>query len=162
MAKRILSFTLIAYASWLGMMAIHESGHALAGWLSGGHVQRIVLPLWGFSRTDVSTNPHPAIEVWAGPLCGSIVPLLVWLIVRKPWRSWRFFAGFCLIANGSYLGIGWLMRSGDAWELTKLGTPRWVLILVGSLGIVSGLWIWHRLGERRPPIPSAALWDRTM
>lgn len=148
MLVRLIGYLVILYASWLGMMAIHESGHALAGWFTGGHVVRVVVPLWGFSRTDVSPNPNPVVEVWAGPLWGSIVPLLVWLAIRRPWKAWRFFAGFCLIANGSYLAAGWAMHAGDAWELVQFGTPRWVLIVVGGGMSAGGLYIWHLLGRR--------------
>jgi hypothetical protein len=142
-----LYFVIVGYAAWLGMMAIHESGHALAAWITGGHVQRMLLPLWGFSRTDVSPNPKPVIEIWAGPVWGSVAPLLVLAIVRRPWKVWRFFCGFCLIANGSYLAAGWSMHAGDAWELVQLGVPRWVLMAVGGAACAGGLHIWHRLGK---------------
>jgi hypothetical protein len=145
--RKLICFILIGYACWLGMMAIHESGHAMAAWLTGGRVQRMVLPLWGFSRTDVSPDPNRIVEVWAGPIWGCIAPLLVGLSLRKPWKLWRFFCGFCLIANGSYIAVGWTMHSGDAWELVQLGTPRWVLATVGGIGVASGLFIWHRLGQ---------------
>jgi hypothetical protein len=149
--KKMLYFIVVAYASWLGMMAVHESGHALAAWITGGHVQRMVLPLWGFSRTDVSPNPKPMVEVFAGPVWGSLLPLVVWAIaraiVRWPWNPWRFFCGFCLIANGSYLAVGWAVHAGDAWELVQLGVARWVLVAVGAAGCAGGLFIWHRLGS---------------
>jgi len=147
--KTLILCILITYPSWLGMMAVHESGHALAGWITGGHIQRRVVPLWGFSRTDVSPNPKPVIEVWAGPIWGSIAPLLVWTIVRKPGKLWRFFAGFCLIANGSYLAAAWTLHAGDAWELVQFGVARWLLTTVGIAGVAGGLFIWHRLEDRR-------------
>src|SRR3954451_16268416 len=29
--------------SWLGMMAVHEAGHVVAAWLTGGKIVRVVL-----------------------------------------------------------------------------------------------------------------------
>ena len=50
-------------------MAVHESGHALMGWATGGHLRRVIVPLWGFSRTDVSPNSKSN----SGSLGGAIV-----------------------------------------------------------------------------------------
>jgi hypothetical protein len=44
---RILIAAIVVYISWLAMMAVHESGHVLAGMISGGHVRRVVLPMLG-------------------------------------------------------------------------------------------------------------------
>jgi hypothetical protein len=139
------------------MMAVHESGHVLHTWLSGGHVRRIVLPLVGFSRTDVDPDPSPSFVTWGGPIWGCVWPVVGWMIIsttRRPaWPTLRFFVGFCLIANGAYLGAGWAAHSGDARDLVMMGTPRFVLILFGVVTVPAGLWIWHRLG------PMSALWQ---
>lgn len=140
------------YVSWMAMMAIHESGHVLAAWVGGGHVRRVVLPFADFSRTDVDPNPSPRLEVWGGPLWGSVVPLLAWLLVRKKLPKpvntiLGFFTGLCLVANGTYLGIGWTMTAGDAAELRRLGTPIWLLIAFGFATTALGLYIWHTLGR---------------
>ena len=39
--------------SWLLMQAVHELGHAIGAWISGGHVERVVLHPLTISRTDV-------------------------------------------------------------------------------------------------------------
>lgn len=54
------------YPAWLAMMALHECGHILHAWLSGGDVQRVTIPLWGFSITEFGRNPHPAFVAWGG------------------------------------------------------------------------------------------------
>jgi hypothetical protein len=150
-AVRAARLGVIVYASWLGMMAVHESGHVLHAWLSGGHVERVILPLWGFSRTDVFPNPSPTFVTWGGPIWGCVWPLMGWSALRamrlKPWPAFRFFAGLCLIANGAYLGVGWAVKSGDARDLVMMGTPRALLILFGAVTVPAGLWIWHRLGS---------------
>jgi hypothetical protein len=148
---RIFRRVLVAYFCWLGMMAVHESGHVLCAWLSGGHVQRVVFPLWGFSRTDVWPDPSPQFETWGGPVMGCVWPLLACALLKlvngKVWLTMLFFTGFCLIVNGSYLGVGWAMHSGDASDLVEFGTPKIALIAFGFVTVLPGLFIWHRLGR---------------
>jgi hypothetical protein len=60
--------------SWLGMQAVHESGHVLGAWLTGGQVARVVLNPLTISRTDVRENPKPLIVVWAGSGQGTCQP----------------------------------------------------------------------------------------
>ena len=58
----------------------------------------------------------------------------------------RFFAGFCLVANGLYIAIGTLDRVGDSGELLRHGTGAWQLWLFGAVTAPLGLWLWHRQG----------------
>jgi hypothetical protein len=60
----------------------------------------------------------------------------------------RFFTGFCLIANGSYIGAGSFAHVGDAGEMLKHGAAPWHLWLFASLTVLAGLWLWHGLGPR--------------
>jgi len=136
---------------WLGMMAIHEAGHVLAGWSTGGSVSKVVLHPLAISRTDLSHNPRPWIVVWGGPLFGTALPAVLWLIARglklpaEPW--FRFFAGFCWIANGAYIGFGSLDRIGDAGDMLRHGSEIWDLWLFGAITIPAGLWLWHGTGR---------------
>ena len=86
------------------MQAVHELGHVLGTEITGGRVACVVLHPLTISRTDVAENPHPLLVVWAGPLCGVLLPLLLWASVAKlmPQTAFlaRFFTGFCLLANG--------------------------------------------------------------
>jgi hypothetical protein len=144
---KILLGVLLLWASWLGMMLVHEAGHAIGALSTGGTVQRVVWGPFSLSRTDVSPDPSPLLVAWAGPVIGATLPLLAMACLR-PTRLRRpaaFFAGFCLIANGAYIGIGWLDRAGDAGEMVRLGSPQWLLITFGVITVASGLWIWHRL-----------------
>ncbi|MEM9415797.1 MAG: M50 family metallopeptidase [Planctomycetota bacterium] len=151
---RLLFAAAVLAASWYAMMAVHELGHALAAWATGGSVERIVLPLIGFSRTDVSPNPSPLAVAWAGPITGVMLPLLFWFLATLALRqrlhvaqqALRFFAGFCLLANGVYLGLGWIDRVGDAGDLTRHGAATWQLIAFGALCISAALYLWHGLG----------------
>jgi hypothetical protein len=74
--------------------------------------------------------------------------LIAWRAAPRIASLLRFFAGFCLIANGAYLGVGVTRPVGDAADLLRLGTPRWALGLYGAIAISLGLWIWHGLGPR--------------
>ena len=152
--------------SWFGMMAIHEAGHAVAAVATGGRIERVVLHPTAISRTDVSPNPHPGLVVWAGPVVGVILPLALLSIVPRRWaltqNSAQFFAGFCLIANGAYIGLGAFSGVGDCGEMLRTGSPAWLLHLFGAICVVAGLVLWHRLGSPRElfspgtPIPASA------
>lgn len=139
-------------ASWLGMQAIHELGHMIGALVSGGIVERVVLHPLTISRTDLRHNPHPLLVVWAGPILGCVLPLLLWQIAR--WWNWslsfllRFFAGFCLLANGLYIGVGAFDRVGDCGEMLRHGSQIWVLWIFGAVTATTGLGLWHRLGPQ--------------
>src|SRR5262249_17807496 len=103
--------------SWLAMQAVHEFGHVCGAWLTGGEVRRVVWHPLTISRTDLSHNPNSLFVVWAGPLIGVILPIIVCILAAfGRWKStfvFRFFAGFCLLANGLYIGVGSFDRVGD-------------------------------------------------
>jgi hypothetical protein len=167
MLRRLLTYAILIYLSWLAMQAVHELGHILAAWLTGGTVERVILEPLAISRTDVSPNPSPLAVAWAGPIIGAALPLLLAILCRWRFQSLRdsggaadavqvplrrvvdprlladFFAGFCLIANGAYIGIGSFDRIGDAGDIMRHGSPRWLLVLFGVVTISGGLFIWH-------------------
>jgi hypothetical protein len=58
----------------------------------------------------------------------------------------RFFAGFCLLANGLYIAIGSFDRIGDCGEMLRHGSSMWHLWLFGVVTAPLGLWLWHRQG----------------
>jgi hypothetical protein len=137
--------------SWLGMMVVHEFGHVLGAWMTGGTVTRVVLHPLAISRTDVSPNPQALLVVCAGPMFGVLLPLAAWGVAawtRLPGSYLlRFFAGFCLIANGAYIGIGEFDRVGDAGDLLRHGADPWHLWLFGIATSPLGLLLWHRQGR---------------
>jgi hypothetical protein len=137
--------------SWLGMQAVHESGHVLAAWLTGGHVARVVLYPLTISQTMLDDNPIPLVVVWAGPIVGVAIPLLVWSVaaVARLQGTFvlRFFAGFCLIANGLYIAVGSLGRVGDAGEMLRHGSTEWQLWVFGVLTVPVGIFLWHGQGQ---------------
>jgi hypothetical protein len=52
----------------------------------------------------------------------------------------RFFAGFCLIANGAYIGLGSFQRIGDCGVMLRNDSPIWLLWLFGIVTVPAGLW----------------------
>jgi hypothetical protein len=136
----LIASTLVG--SWLAMQAIHEAGHALVACLTGGHVARVVLYPLTISRTDVDDNRAPLLVVWAGPVFGVIGPLLLWLLaaaLRLPGAFvLRFFAGFCLVANGAYIAVGSFDRVGDCGVMLQHGSALWHLWLFGVVTVPSG------------------------
>jgi hypothetical protein len=149
-AQAVLIFCTLAI-SWLGMMVVHEFGHVLFGWLSGGIVARVVLSPLEFSRTDMQKNPHPLFEAWGGAIVGSVLPLMTSLLWRRfRWPAWyvfQFFAGFCLIANGIYLAVvSFIPNAADPGDMMRNGSPQWILVVFGAIAFPLGLFLWNGLG----------------
>jgi hypothetical protein len=138
--------------SWLGMQAVHETGHVLGALLTGGEVAAVVLHPLTISHTELIDNPHPLVVVWAGPLVGVVLPLTLWGLFAATGLPGgfvaRFFAGFCLIANGAYLGVGSFFGSGDCGEMFRQGSPAWCLRVFGVVTVASGFWLWNGQGSR--------------
>jgi len=132
------------------MQAMHESGHVLGAWLTGGRVSRVVLHPFTISRTDLDRNPNPLAVVWAGPAFGAAAPLALWALaagIRMPGSFvLRFFSGFCLLANGLYIGVGSFGRICDSGEMLRHGSQPWQLWLFGAATAPLGLWLWHGQG----------------
>jgi hypothetical protein len=104
-----------------GMQVLHELGHVLDGWATGGEVTRVVLHPLSISRTDVSGGSAPGVVIWAGPIVGAALPVVAWLGAAVAHRRAAFllgfFAGFCLVTNGLYIGLGSFGNIGDCGEM---------------------------------------------
>ncbi len=137
-------------ACWFGMEAVHELGHVLAAWCSGATVERVVLlPI---SRTDAVGVEHPLFVYGAGAVFGAVFPVLLWLTVRlfrlRTAYLFRFFAGFCPIVNGAYIGCDFsTVGPTDAGLLIEHGANRFVLVLFGLICVSGGLFLWHGLSR---------------
>ena len=156
-----------AALSWLLMLAVHESGHVLQGWLSGAKLDAVHLPLFGFSRTDFAVNPHPLFVAWGGACWGSVLPLAIFIAVRcfagkRHVYLLTWFAGFCLIANGAYLLGGAILTGGadDGGVILQHGGARWQLIGFGVVAVAAGLYLWNGLGPYFGLGPSRGQVDR--
>jgi hypothetical protein len=136
--------------SWLAMQAVHEMGHIVAAFLSGGRVSRVILHPATISQTQLQSNPHPLLVVWMGPIVGVVLPTVLAAaarIVQAPgWYVLQFFAGFCLVANGAYIGFGSFAAIGDAGDALRHGSPIWLLWLFGLTTLPIGFYLWYGLG----------------
>ena len=153
--------------SWLLMLVLHESGHALQGWLSGARLAGIHLPLFGISHTEFTVNPHPLLVAWGGAVWGCVLPLAILAVARRfaakrHLYSLAWFAGFCLVANGAYL-FGGAMKNGGADDgglILQLGGARWQLFAFGAATMAAGLYLWTGLGPYFGLGPSRGRVDR--
>jgi hypothetical protein len=82
---------------------------------------------------------------------GVLLSTIIWLmaaVLRMPGSFvLRFFAGFCLFANGLYIGLGSFGRVGDCGEMLRHGSAMWQLWLFGMATAPSGLFLWHGQGR---------------
>jgi hypothetical protein len=154
MKSRIQQFvfiiTFIGFC-WLTMQVVHELGHIFSARISGGQVEKVVLQPLTFSRTDVSSNPHPLIQIWGGPIVGITLPMAIMAIAYFFHTSYlllfRFFAGFCCVANGAYIGFGPNSPGLDTQVMLSLGCERWQLMLFGLPMLVLGLYFLNGTGK---------------
>lgn len=140
----ILSLVIV---SWLGMQIIHELGHVLGAILTGAKISKIILHPLAISHTMLEANPSPLIVVSLGPVVGILGPLillvLLHLIESRLEYLVRFFAGFCLVANGVYVGFGPGDSLADSGIMLANGVPRIVLIAFGVLATAAGFALWN-------------------
>ena len=153
MLDRFFQITLVISTlilSWLWMMIVHEFGHVAVAWTCGETVSKVVLHPLAISRTDTTHDKHPLLVIWGGPALGSLIPLAGLLAAHLLRYRFvylcRFFAGFCLIANGAYICVGSFSNIGDAGDLARAGCPQALMIVFGVVCSAAGLWLWNRLG----------------
>jgi hypothetical protein len=150
MWQRSLFLASLFIACWLWFQIVHELGHVLGALATGGQVTQVVLHPLAISRTDVQGSRQPLVVVWAGPVMGCALPLVVWWIAAMlKWPAafvLRFFAGTCLVANGTYLFAGSFDGVGDCGDLLRHGAPIWTLWLFGLVTMPAGLLLWNDQG----------------
>lgn len=155
MTRRVFTISLLLAASWYAMMLVHELGHVIAAWSAGSRVEAVRMPWLGFSQTIVPTTDWPRVVAASGAALGSALPLVAWLIMRSVPRIRRgaacaiarFFAGFCLLANGAYIGSAVLVPVGDSEDLVRMGVPAWVLALIGWPAAAAGVALWNGMAK---------------
>lgn len=132
------------------MQAVHEFGHICGAWGTGGKIVMVDLFPLRISHTFVQPNPVPLVVVWSGPIVGVLLPLAVWLMSwfwgLRVCHQFRFFAGFCLVANGAYLGSVAFSPVGDARDLMHLGRSAVNLLLFAAISLPTGFLLWNGLG----------------
>ncbi len=101
---------------WVVMTFTHETGHMIGGWVGGATLTDFDIAPWRLPFSLHNPDPYPLLTLWAGPVLGVLVPVIVAILVRHRWTI--FIADFCMLANGCYLMLAWF--AGDRF----LDTPR--------------------------------------
>ncbi len=109
--------------------AIHELGHDLATWATGGCVTGIRLHPFSWSKIFYEEPLASLLLVeWAGVVFASACGLLLLALIRRWQGAWTVplaMTGLCtLVVNGLYLTIDCLsLAGGDATSIVSHGTP---------------------------------------
>ncbi|MEZ6318694.1 MAG: hypothetical protein R3B49_08075 [Phycisphaerales bacterium] len=155
-ARAVFVVALLAYG-WVHFEWAHEAGHVVGALATGGRVQQVVLHPAAFSRTDVTPNPAPLVEVWSGPALGCVFGVIAgaWTLAlpRVGAIAWRGVGGLVLLANGVYIGVGPVAPAGDTEVMRQLGTPGWVMVAFGVAACAGGVWMWRGARARLPDAP---------
>src|SRR6056297_1228052 len=106
---RYLVFTGLLLIAWSVMISTRELGHLIGGWCGGASLTDLDLVPWRLPYSLHNPDPNPQLTLWGGPIFGVMIPIVAAMAVRR--RGVWLIADFCLLANGTYLAIGWL--AGD-------------------------------------------------
>jgi hypothetical protein len=152
----VLSALVVSPVIGLPVVALHELGHAVGGWLSGGSVDGMSVGLDLAGRTEVRGG-HLVVVVIAGPLLASALPAVAaWSLGRASSVTARrvgFVAVMMLLR--ATLDVGWhgvLALSGhsDAAALAGVwAVPPWC---VGGLGFAMSVGLTVAVGARYWPL----------
>ena len=126
------------------MTFTHEAGHILGGWCCGGTLTDADLLPWHLPYSIFQPDPHPLFTLWAGPVLGVLVPLVVAFTFR--YNAFWFVTYFCMIANGAYLATAWITadRYLDTTKLLEHGAHPATIVVYCMVTIGLGY-----LGFRR-------------
>lgn len=121
---------------------LHELGHAVAAWLSGGQVFGITLHPFSWSYS-YAVSLNPVFLTAGGVLFSSLAGVLIFVcLVRwpKPYLLPLLLIGpITLINNGDYLLVDYLIKSGgDACSLAAMGIAPLIIIAGSIVSLVLG------------------------
>jgi hypothetical protein len=123
---------------------IHESGHALSTWASGG--TNIHISLHPFDRPFVTAGTfQPSLLIASsGIVLETLLPLLLLLIIgpiSSPyWMPLTMTLIMALLKDGVYLVFDTISQSrGDPTALARLGISKFLMIITGICMTCSGI-----------------------
>lgn len=121
---------------------LHELGHAIAAWMTGGWVSTIVVHPFNWSYCQAFSPKHLFFTA-AGSVFSSVAGVLIFLSLIR-WPTPRLLpllliGPITLINNGDYLLIDLIVQSdGDACRLVALGISPFVIVPGAVLLLLSG------------------------
>ena len=130
----------------LAQRAVHELGHAIGTWVTGGEVYRIILHPFLEGRCEHSTTSFPMITTLAGVGFSILVGSVAILLSRRyhhPMLAPLVMMGIAaFFSSGFYYIVGVIIPFGDPGYLTNaLGASSILVLLFGismvGLGIVA-------------------------
>lgn len=144
MACRVVKLLLLLLIAWCVMTLTHELGHVTAGWAGGGQLVMAELRPWRLPYSLHQPDPHPLVTLWGGPILGVVLPTLMACAVRRNW-VW-LIAGFCLLANGTYLAVAWFSDDAqlDTQKLLHAGAAGWMIWGYSAVCIGAGYGMFRR------------------
>ena len=132
-----------------GSMLLHEFGHVIHLWVSGGTVAGVRVSPIDVSYVYKGDNPHPQFVAWGGPVWGAVLPAaLVALACAARSRMTALalvLATFALVFNGGYLTVGAFQPGGDTAQLLQHGAPVWSLVAAGLPMLAAGVLVASRV-----------------
>lgn len=123
---------------------LHEAGHVLGVWCTGGHASGIVIHPFSWSHAHAFSINHEGVVIWAGSVLGSLFGILVTLSVLK-WRRPGLLIPLLVgvvacIYNGVYLLLGSVFKlGGDGTLLSAEYAPAAVVAAAGLLMVCIGM-----------------------
>jgi len=139
----LLWFTLFVsfYVGEQLALLLHESGHALGGWLGGLEITRMVLqPAW-VARVEYSGDDSTArlMYLWGAFVFASLLGLLLVSLSKcfkpgtTPWLMVYATGTMAVAVSGVYLFRAGLTPTGDILGLLQFGTSRILIFLLALL-----------------------------
>ena len=121
---------------------LHELGHALSAWTTGGTVFGIYVHPFNWSYCSFTCD-YPIYRSASGAGFSSIIAIMFFsVIIRWPkmWLLPLLLAGpITLINNGDYLLIDVLFKTGgDSCSLIGMGIPLWSILIVSAILLLAG------------------------
>ncbi|MBS2098167.1 hypothetical protein [Carboxylicivirga linearis] len=131
-------------------VALHELGHTVAVLIDGGQIQEFVLNPFSWSWNLGQNVSNITFTAWGGVTFGlffSMLPFLLNFIIHSGTYQFlsKITAAYALLFNGVYLVAGTLFDFGDGGELADLGISKELLLILGSIYLISSFIIWINL-----------------
>ncbi len=124
--------------AWVTMTVTHELGHVAGGLAGGATLVELQLQPWHLPHSMFVGDKHPLATLWAGFTLGCAAPLLAAAIVRH--KACWFVAWFCVLANASYLLLGYFSGAGelDSTKMIRAGAHPLELLGAATVMLVVG------------------------